>query len=104
MSVVRKDDAGKARLDLLDVEFLNGVGRVLTFGAQKYAAHNWRGGIATSRLYAAAMRHLLASLNGEDVDAESGEDHMYHAGCCLMFLAWMKTHRPDLDDRWRPVP
>lgn len=99
----RKDDVGKPRMDLLDRELLEGVARVLAFGAEKYAAHNWRAGIATSRLYAAAMRHLVASLNGEDVDSESGLDHLAHAGCCLMFLLWMKKHRPDLDDRWKPA-
>jgi hypothetical protein len=97
-----KYDSSKPRMDLLDADFLEGVANVLTFGANKYAAHNWRGGIAASRLIAAAYRHLGAINKGEDIDAESGLPHVYHASCCLMFLASMLNTRPDLDDRWKP--
>ncbi len=96
-----KADVGKTRVDLLDAEFLEGTGRVLAFGATKYAAHNWRGGIAYSRLLGAILRHTLAILRGEDVDTESGEPHVYHLSCSVMFLSWMMKHRKDLDDRWK---
>jgi hypothetical protein len=97
----RKDDNGKSRIDLVDAEFLEGLGNVLAFGANKYAAHNWRGGIAYSRLIAAAYRHIGAINKGEDIDPESGQPHIYHAACCLHFLSWMMKHRPDLDDRYK---
>lgn len=96
-----KFDLDKTRVELLDAEWLEGVGQVLTFGARKYAAHNWRGGISYSRLLGACMRHLFAILRGDDLDAESGLPHVYHASCCLMFLAWMMNHRKDLDDRYK---
>lgn len=96
-----KFDEGKSRMDLLDSEFLEGVGRVLGFGANKYAAHNWRNGIDYSRLIGAALRHLAAINRGEDVDSESGLPHIHHVGCCVMFLSWMMKHRPDLDDRYK---
>jgi hypothetical protein len=96
----QKLDAGKSRVDLLDAEFLEGLGEVLGFGARKYSAHKWRGGIAVSRLIGAALRHLLAILRGENVDKESGLPHVHHLGCSVMFLSWMLKHRPDLDDRW----
>ncbi len=101
MSEGRKDDAAKPRVDLLDADFLLMVGNVMGFGAQKYAAHNWRGGIAYSRLIAAALRHLLAILKGEDLDPESGFPHTAHLGCCVMFLHWMMANRKDLDDRYK---
>lgn len=97
----QKYDGEKARTDLLDPEFLLGVSRVLTFGAKKYSAHNWRGGISYSRLIAATLRHILAILSGEDVDPETGELHTAHLGCEVMFLHWMILHRKDLDDRWK---
>jgi hypothetical protein len=97
-----KFDSAKPRVDLLDSEFLESVGAVLGFGAQKYAAHNWRGGISYSRLLGAAMRHLLAIMRGEDTDPESGLPHTGHLGCCVMFLHWMMVHRKDLDDRYKP--
>jgi hypothetical protein len=96
----RKDDDGKPPFDLLDPEFLSGVAAVLAFGATKYGRHNWRCGIACSRLYAALQRHLNAFWAGEDCDPETGLMHLHHAGCCLMFLAWTAAHRRDLDDRW----
>lgn len=96
-----KFDQGKPRMDLLDAEFLEGVAKVLTFGAQKYAAHNWRNGIQFSRLIAAAYRHLGAINRGEDVDPETGLLHAYHLGCCIMFLSSMMNHRPDMDDRYK---
>jgi hypothetical protein len=98
-----KYDGGKPPLDLIDPEYLEGLARVLGFGAKKYAAHNWRGGINYSRLIAAAYRHLGAINKGEDIDPESGESHVYHLACCNMFLASMMTHRPDLDDRYKVV-
>ena len=106
----RKDDQDKTRVDLLDAEFLEDVGRVLKHGAQKYSQgkvsgeHNWRGGIAYSRLIGAAMRHLLAICRNEDIDPESGLPHSAHLGCSVMFLHFMLQNRPDLDDRWKNMP
>lgn len=96
-----KYDSGKSRVDLLDPEFLIGVGNVLGFGANKYAADNWRSGISFRRLLGAILRHTFAIMRGEDKDPESGYPHVYHLGCTTMFLSWMMTHRPDLDDRWK---
>ena len=97
----KKNDDGKSRIDLIDAEFLEGLGHVLRFGANKYDAHNWRGGINYSRLIAAAYRHLGAINKGEDIDPESNMPHVYHLACCTMFLAWMIKNRPDLDDRYK---
>ena len=100
MTEGRKDDSEKPRMDLLDRFFLEGVASVLTFGAKKYAAHNWRQGISISRLVAAAYRHLGAFNDGEDNDPESGIGHLFHLGCCIMFAAWTLKFRPELDDRY----
>jgi hypothetical protein len=98
-----KFDSEKPRTDLLDPLALEGLAQVLTFGAKKYAAHNWRGGISYSRLLGAALRHIFAILRGEDVDPESGLPHVDHLGCCWMFLSNMMKTRKDLDDRYRPT-
>ena len=97
----QKYDQGKSRVDLLDPEFLIGVGNVLAFGANKYAADNWRSGISFRRLLGAILRHAFAILKGEDTDPESGYPHVHHLGCTCMFLSWMMTHRKDLDDRYK---
>ena len=96
-----KYDNEKPRMDLLDPVALEGLAKVLTFGAQKYAAHNWRKGIANSRLIAAMLRHLFAIMRGEDIDPESGLPHIDHLGCCWMFLSNNMKVRPEMDDRWR---
>lgn len=97
-----KHDQNKLRMDLIDAKAMEGLAAVLTFGAQKYAAHNWRNGISYSRVLAALLRHISAIQRGEYIDPESGLPHIDHVGCCWMFLSnFMKT-RPDLDDLWKP--
>lgn len=95
-----KNDAEKPRLDLLDPAWIEEVGKVMTFGMKKYAAHNWRGGISVSRLLAAALRHLFAIVRGEDTDRESGLSHVGHLSCCAMFIYWTLKYKPELDDRY----
>lgn len=96
-----KYDEDKPPMALIDTEYLEGLARVLAFGARKYSPDNWRGGIQYRRLISAAYRHLSAINRGEDRDPETGELHAYHLACCNMFLASMMNHRPDLDDRWK---
>ena len=94
-----KFDANKPRMGLLEPEFLEGVANVLGFGASKYEYMNWKKGISSERLYGALLRHITASMKGEDIDPESGLDHLHHAACNLMYLSWMLKNRPDLDTR-----
>lgn len=96
-----KHDEGKTPLGLHPHEALEEIGRVLAFGAKKYAAHNWRKGMAWSRLYDAALRHLLAWIGGEDKDIETGISHLAHAGCCLEFLIAYERSGIGIDDRWK---
>ena len=93
-----KFDNGKLPMDLLDPEWMEGVAQVLQFGAQKYAAHNWRKGMEWGRLYAAIQRHLNAFAKGWEYDDETGLSHLLHASCGLMFLYEMQRYRRDLND------
>ena len=95
----QKSDTEKNRLDLLPVRPLLDVGKVLTFGAKKYEARNWEKGLAWSRPYAAALRHLFAWWSGETYDPETGLNHLAHAACNILFLLeFSKTHE-EMDDR-----
>lgn len=94
-----KLDIDKPRLDLLPWHAVEGAARVLTYGAAKYAPHNWAKGMAWSRLQAAARRHLVAFSKGENVDSESGLPHLDHAVCCLMFLSEYQKTAGGTDDR-----
>jgi hypothetical protein len=85
----RKDDNGKRRWDLIPWIELGEIVDILTFGAQKYDPENWKHvKDAKNRYFAAAMRHITAWWNGEKKDPESGQSHLAHAVCCLMFLMW----------------
>lgn len=95
----RKDDEGKTPYHLIAPELLEGVGQVLDFGARKYAPRNWELGMNWSRPFSALMRHMWAWWRGEQTDPETGMSHLWHAGCCLMFLMAYEQRKTGTDDR-----
>ena len=60
---------------------------------------NWARGFKRSRLFGALLRHVFASLRGEDKDSESGLSHMAHAGCCVLFILFAERVGVGEDDR-----
>ena len=101
MSEGTKYDSKKPPMNLISRAAMEELAKVLGFGASKYQPENWRGGIAYSRIIAAAMRHLHAFNDGENKDPESGLSHVAHAMCNLMFLLEFEKYRIDLDDRYK---
>lgn len=107
-----KFDNGKEDWSLMPWFALRPVARVWTYGANKYAAWNFMkgDGMSWSRVSSAAVRHLTAWQEGEDIDQESGQLHLAHLCCCvLMLLAYQLTPRCSKnDDRnknvWPPKP
>jgi Domain of unknown function (DUF5664) len=95
----KKFDAGKDPWHLLPTDAVRCVVRVLSFGAVKYGARNWERGMDWSRCYAACQRHLAAWWEGEKTDPETGFSHLWHAGCCLMFLIAYEQRAIGTDDR-----
>jgi hypothetical protein len=89
----------KTRFDLVPVGALTEIAEVLTFGAEKYGAHNWSRGTGWSRYFGALLRHLYAWWGGEDRDPETGASHLAHAGCCLLFLLEYQRQGWGSDDR-----
>jgi hypothetical protein len=98
-----KADSGKPDWSLVPFEALEGMVRVLEFGAAKYSRNNWmtNGGFSYRRVLTACIRHLFSYLGGEDNDRESGLSHIYHAQCNLLFLAMYLTNKEKFnkDDR-----
>ena len=83
----RKFDGGKLEYGLLPPHALEETVKVLTFGAQKYERGNWQRVPDAKRRYFDAMeRHIWAWKKGEQMDPETGINHLAHAMCCLMFL------------------
>ena len=81
-----KFDSEKPRMDLLPPKAIMEVAKVLTFGAEKYDAENWRKlDDLQNRYTAGALRHIFAHMDGEQLDPETNLSHLAHALCCLLF-------------------
>lgn len=72
-------------------------------GARKYGPYNWRANKVIASIYvAAAQRHLMAWLDGEENAADSGKPHLAHALACLGIIVDAKETGNLVDDR--PLP
>jgi hypothetical protein len=103
---MKKDQAerhnqGKPKLSMvLEMPHaLEGVARVLEYGAAKYARGNYKLGLPWTEVADSLLRHTLAWLNGEDTDAESGLPHVGHMNWNTMVLAEYARTRTEFDDR-----
>lgn len=94
-------NTGKPQWNLVDFDSLKPMVRVLEYGANKYAPHNWKKGMPHAEIADCLLRHLFAWLHGEDTDQESGQSHIGHVLCNAMFLSYNAKHHPDLDNRYK---
>lgn len=95
-------DEGKPPLACLPPEGLRAVARVQEYGHKKYGDFwNYRKGMEATRQMSCAMRHILAYMDGEDLDPESGEPHLAHATCRLMFALQNIKEGKMIDDRFK---
>ncbi len=99
MTEARKYDSHKDPWHLLPTDAVRRIVAVLGFGAGKYGPRNWESGMAWSRCYAALLRHLTAWWEGEKADEETGMSHLWHAGCCILFLIAYELRGVGTDDR-----
>jgi hypothetical protein len=89
-----KLDKGKPRWDLLPMQALRPVVRILTKALDKYPApHNWQHVENHNRYWSALFRHLDQYYDGEQYDTETGESHLAHAICNLLFLLWFEIKK-----------
>ena len=85
---MKKDGAKPPLAILFDTSrALEGVARVMAFGAEKYDRKNWAKVDDTERYISAALRHIAAHCSGERFDQESGLDHLDHAITSLLFVS-----------------
>jgi hypothetical protein len=76
---------------------------VMKLGAEKYGAYNWRSNKVVLSVYLdAARRHMLAKLDGEDNDPESGMPHEAHVRACMGIILDAHATGNLIDDR--PAP
>ncbi|MGE0211798.1 MAG: dATP/dGTP diphosphohydrolase domain-containing protein [Parvibaculaceae bacterium] len=95
----RKDDAGKLPLHLLPFDAIEAITEILDFGQRKYAPRNWEKGMAWSRVFRATLSHLWKWWRGVKADEETGKSHLWHAGCCILFLIAYELRDVGIDDR-----
>jgi hypothetical protein len=83
-----KHDAGKLRWHLMPWAQIESVAEVMEHGAKKYGERNWMEvDNGYERYFDAAMRHIMAEEEKPGSrDVESGQPHLAHAVCCLLFM------------------
>lgn len=90
----------KAPMHLIPPPAMLAVAEVFGLGAKKYGAYNWREKTVSSSVYqAAALRHLMAWWDGENIDPESNQSHLAHAMACLAIILDAEKHQKLNDDR-----
>lgn len=89
---------GKLEWALIDFKQLEGMVRVLEFGAKKYDRDNWKKGLPMRKQCESMMRHLVAIMNGELKDEETGLYHWDHIKCNAMFMSHTYQNHPHLVD------
>ena len=102
-----KDAVGvrKAPMSTVPTGVIMELGLAMLEGGRKYGRHNYRViGVRTSVYYDAAMRHLNAFWEGEDIDPDSGLPHVIKAIASLAVLRDAQMNDKALDDRPPPLP
>jgi len=98
-----KLDAGKNRLALVMSGFsaaLYGVGKVGTYGAEKYTDNGWKSvPDGLERYQDAMLRHLTAYWGGQTFDPESGIHHLYHMAWNALAVAQLAGNEPLREDQ-----
>lgn len=102
---------GKNRLSLVPTSAIEGIGEVLTYGANKYTvkdeqgnvlidgANNWRKGLPWTEVIDSLKRHLAAFEKGDDYDIESNCLHIDHLLTNAAFIKEFYKIYPQGDNR-----
>lgn len=90
----------KVPLRLIPLRALWPIADVFGDALAKYGPRSWA--YATDdgpEVYAeAAARHVLAWLDGEAIDPESGRSHLAHAGASILIAVWHEARIGVSDD------
>lgn len=86
MDQFTKHDQEKLKYTLIPPSLNEEVAKVLTFGARKYDANNWKKVDNPDRYVDALYRHLELWRAGETHDQESKLHHLAHAATNIAFL------------------
>lgn len=82
----KKFDTHKPDLSLVPRSAIEGMARAFMVGEKKYGRYNFTQGMESHRFIAAAMRHIVAWQDGESLDPETGNHHLWHALASIAML------------------
>lgn len=90
----KEEKAKKMRPSLLPIDVLIELIKVFEYGAKKYSKDDWKQHVTENpeQIVDASLRHILAEMQGELKDEESGLHHLSHAIVNLMFLLWREIN------------
>lgn len=97
-----KDAVGirKAPISTVSGPVVLELGLAMLEGARKYGRHNYRtSGVRASVYYDATFRHIVKWWEGEDIDPDSGLNHITKAIASLMVLRDAMIYGKVIDDR-----
>lgn len=98
-----RKSGGKVNFLLIPWHLLAGTSRVLMYGTIKYKEWNWAKGMLWSECAACIIRHFIKWwFLGEDNDEETGEHHLDHIMCNVLFLRHYTLTYPEGDNRPPP--
>lgn len=101
-----KLDAGKNRLSLVLGGFslaLQEVGKVGTYGANKYSPNGWKTVPNGLERYADAMlRHIFKGMSGEKLDPDTNLTHAAHAAWNALAVLELLTRESEMLEACRP--
>jgi len=82
---------------ITNVKLLQDVWQIMSFGAMKYGADNWRE-TPLNKFTGAALRHQLAKYNSDEPDPDTGLPHAAHLACnCVIIIEKLNIEREALD-------
>lgn len=81
-----KADQDKVDLSLVPLSTLEGLARAFMVGEKKYGRYNFTKGMESHRFVAAALRHITSWNDGESLDPETGNHHLWHALASIAML------------------
>lgn len=97
-SATAKTDTGKDRLDLLPYAGLASAAKAFEYGMGQYGHNNYQNAKSYRPFLAAAIRHIMKKLDGEDLDKDSGLDHICHSLACLLMAEQIKSQGKPIND------
>ena len=90
----RKSHLHKMPYQNVEKVVFDSIARISQYGFNKYGCYDsWQSQVDIDVYYGALLRHLMADLDGELLDTESGLSHLDHALWNLQAILWLREKK-----------